>query len=67
MRNGNDKGIRPDGSPLFMEIGFRVSRLDKPTGADLELRPFKEWPPQTTFIYDMGDNKASRQSLRGGG
>lgn len=59
--NGNDKGIWSDGSPLFMEIEPRFS-IDKLTGADLSFGPFKEWYFANNYIYDMGDNKASRQS-----
>lgn len=59
--NGNDKGIWSNGSPLFMEIEPRFS-IDKLTGADLSFGPFKEWYFANNYIYDMGDNKASRQS-----
>lgn len=59
--NGNDKGIWSDGSPLFMEIEPRFS-IDKLTGADLSFGPFKEWYFANNYIYDMGDNKANRQS-----
>ena len=44
-----------------MEIEPRFS-IDKLTGADLSFGPFKEWYFANNYIYDMGDNKASRQS-----
>lgn len=44
-----------------MEIEPRFS-IDKLTAADLSFGPFKEWYFANNYIYDMGDNKASRQS-----
>lgn len=59
--NGNDVGAWDDGSPFFMEIEPRFS-IDKLTGTDLSFGPFKEWYFANNYIYDMGDNKASRQN-----
>lgn len=59
--NGNDTGAWDNGSPLFMEIEPRFS-IDKLTGTDLSFGPFKEWYFANNYIYDMGDNDASRQS-----
>ncbi|ATA21898.1 nucleoside-specific channel-forming protein Tsx [Gibbsiella quercinecans] len=59
--NTPDRGIWDKGSPMFMEIEPRFS-IDKLTGADLSFGPFKEWYIANNYIYDMGRDKASRQS-----
>ena len=61
--NGNDNGIwdKKVGSPLFMEIEPRFS-IDKLTGTDLSIGPFKEWYFANNYIYDMGPNNANRQN-----
>lgn len=57
--NSADRGIWDKGSPLFMEIEPRFS-IDKLTGSDLSMGPFKEWFFANNYIYDMGRNAASR-------
>lgn len=59
--NTPDHGAWDDGSPLFLEIEPRFS-LDKLTGVPLIFGPFKEWYIANDYVYDMGDNRASRQS-----
>lgn len=59
--NSTAQGIWDKGSPLFTEIEPRFS-IDKLTGADLSVGPFKEWYFANNYIYDMGQNKAGRQS-----
>ena len=59
--NSTATGIWDKGSPLFTEIEPRFS-IDKLTGADLSVGPFKEWYFANNYIYDMGQNKAGRQS-----
>ncbi|MTH44681.1 nucleoside-specific channel-forming protein Tsx [Intestinirhabdus alba] len=59
--NTDARGIWNHGSPLFMEIEPRFS-IDKLTGADLSVGPFKEWYFANNYVYDMGRNKAGRQS-----
>ncbi len=59
--NTPDHGAWDDGSPLFLEIEPRFS-LDKLTGVPLAFGPFKEWYIANDYVYDMGDNRASRQS-----
>ncbi|WP_099351187.1 nucleoside-specific channel-forming protein Tsx [Erwinia amylovora] len=59
--NGNNVGAWDDGSPFFMEIEPRFS-IDKLTGTQLGFAPFKEWYFANNYVYDMGDNKASRQN-----
>ncbi|WET40478.1 nucleoside-specific channel-forming protein Tsx [Citrobacter enshiensis] len=59
--NHYDKGIWDEGSPLFIEIEPRFS-IDNLTGLNLAVGPFKEWFIANDYVYDMGDNQASRQS-----
>lgn len=59
--NSTDRGIWDNGSPLFMEIEPRFS-IDKLTNSDLSFGPFKEWYFANNYIYDQGQNSASRQS-----
>ena len=59
--NGPDSGAWDNGSPFFMEIEPRFS-IDRLTGTDLSIGPFKEWYFANNYIYDMGDNKANRQN-----
>ncbi len=59
--DGNSTGIWNHGSPLFMEIEPRFS-IDKLTGLDLSVGPFKEWYFANNYIYDMGRNSANRQN-----
>lgn len=60
--NGNDKGIWFDGFLLFMEIEL-CFLIDKLIGVDLSFGLFKEWYFVNNYIYDMGDNKVSCQSM----
>ncbi|MCL2894078.1 nucleoside-specific channel-forming protein Tsx [Brenneria tiliae] len=59
--NSNDRGAWDDGSPLFVEIEPRFS-IDKLTGVDLGVGPFKEWYVANNIIYDHGRSSDSRQS-----
>lgn len=59
--NGYDRGAWDDGSPLFLEIEPRFS-IDNLSGLSLGFGPFKEWYFANDYIYDMGDNRANRQS-----
>ncbi|MDH2432280.1 nucleoside-specific channel-forming protein Tsx [Pokkaliibacter sp. MBI-7] len=56
-----DTGVWDDGSPVFMEHEPRIS-IDSLTGKDLSFGPFKEWYVAFDWIYDNGDNRASRQN-----
>ncbi|MTD40862.1 nucleoside-specific channel-forming protein Tsx [Erwinia sp. CPCC 100877] len=59
--DGNSTGIWNHGSPLFMEIEPRFS-IDKLTGLDLSVGPFKEWYFANNYVYDMGRNSDNRQN-----
>lgn len=59
--DGSSTGIWNHGSPLFMEIEPRFS-IDKLTGLDLSVGPFKEWYFANNYIYDMGHNSDNRQN-----
>ncbi|HHG0626180.1 TPA: nucleoside-specific channel-forming protein Tsx [Klebsiella pneumoniae] len=59
--NSYDTGAWDDGSPLFVELEPRFS-IDKLTGVNLGVGPFKEWFFAHDYVYDMGYNRASRQN-----
>jgi nucleoside-specific channel-forming protein len=59
--DGSSTGIWNHGSPLFMEIEPRFS-IDKLSGLDLSVGPFKEWYFANNYIYDMGRNSDNRQN-----
>ncbi|EOZ1375442.1 nucleoside-specific channel-forming protein Tsx [Enterobacter hormaechei] len=61
LGNDNDIGIWDNGSPFFTEIEPRFS-IDKLTGLDLSVGPFKEWYFAHNYIYDAGTNEGQRQS-----